>query len=91
MVGVGERVKSFFGQMPSIEKNVDEYLSNNFSSLIKAYKLARKKDLEDTFVEFEKREGQVDELSKWRDKTKPKVADLDNRIERLETKHGVKK
>lgn len=91
MVGFGERVKSFFGQMPGIEKNVDEYLSNNFSSLIKAYKLARKKDLEDTLVEFEKREGQVEDLSKWRDKTKPRVSELDNRIERLETKYGVKK
>ena len=91
MVGFGERVKSFFGKMPGIEKEVDEYLTDNFSSLIKAYKLARKKDLEDTLIDFEKRESQVEDLSKWRDKTKPKVAELDDRIERLETKHGVKK
>lgn len=90
MVRFDERIKSFFGKMPSIEKNVDEYLTNNFSSLIKAYKLARKKDIQDTLLDFEKRENQINDLSKWREKTKPRVTGLEDRIIRLETKYGVK-
>jgi len=90
LVGIGGKFKSFFRKMPSIEKNVDEYLTDNFTSLLKAYKIARKKDLEDTINEIETKEEAIEDLSKWRDKTKPRVVDLEGRIKRLETKYGVK-
>ena len=76
--------------MPGIEKNVDEYLTDNFTSLLKAYKIARKKDLQNTISEIEKKEESVEGLVKWQDKTKPRVNTLEGRIKRLETKYGVK-
>ncbi len=90
LVKLTEKATSFFRKMPGIEKNVDEYLSDNLSSLLKGYKIARKTDLEDAIVDIEKKEKSVEELSHWKDKTKPKVTDLENRIDRLETKYGVK-
>ncbi len=90
MVRITEKVESFFRRMPSIEKNVDEYLTDNLSSLLKGYKIARKTDLQDAISEIEKKEETVDELIHWKDKTKPKVTDLEKRIGRLETKYGVK-
>ena len=90
MVKVVKRVKSFFRKMPGIEKNVDEYLVNNISNLLKSYKIARKKDLRNTVDDIEKKEEIVDDLSKWKDKTNPQVSDLEKRIVRLETKYGVK-
>ena len=90
LVGIGARTGSFFRKMPGIEKNVDEYLSDNFSNLLKAYKIARKKDMQDTIDEVEKKEEIVEDLSKWREKTKPRVKDLEGRVKRLETKYGVK-
>jgi len=76
--------------MPSTEKNVDEYLTDNLSSLLKGYKIARKTDLQDTVVDLEKKEETVEELLHWKDKTKPRVTDLEKRIGRIETKYGVK-
>ena len=90
MVKVTEGVKSFFRKMPSIEKNVDEYLTDNLSNLIKGYKIARKTDLEDTINEIEKKEETIEELLHWEDKTNPRVADIEKRISRLEIKYGVK-
>ena len=90
MVKLTEKVKSFFRKMPGIEKNVDEYLTDNLSSLLIAYKIARKTDLEDTVVDIEKKEETVEELFHWKDKTKPRVTDLEKRIGRLEIKYGVK-
>jgi len=90
LVRITEKVESFFRRMPSIEKNVDEYLTDNLSSLLKGYKIARKTDLQDAISEIEKKEETVDELIHWKDKTKPKVTDLEKRIGRLETKYGVK-
>jgi len=90
LVRVTEKVTSFFRKMPGIEKNVDEYLTDNLSSLLKGYKIARKTDLEDTVSDIEKKEETVEELLYWKDKTKPRVIDIEKRINRLETKHGVK-
>ncbi|MEA3457399.1 MAG: hypothetical protein U9R21_01830 [Candidatus Thermoplasmatota archaeon] len=90
MPEVVERAKSFFRKMPGIEKNVDEYLTDNLSNLLKAYKISRKKDLQGTMNDIEKKEETVEDLSKWQYKTKPKVKDLESRIKRLETKYGVK-
>lgn len=90
MVKITEKVRSFFRKKPSIEKNVDEYLTDNLSSLLTGYKIARKTDLEDTVVDIEKKEETVEELFYWKDKTKPRVIDLEKRIGRLETKYGVK-
>jgi len=90
LVKITEKVKSFFRKMPSIEKNVDGYLTDNLSSLLTGYKIARKTDLEDTVVDIEKKEETVEELFHWKDKTKPRVIDLEKRIGRLETKYGVK-
>jgi len=90
LVKFGEKVRSFFRKMPGIEKNVDEYLSDNFTGLLKAYKIARKKDVQDTITEIEKKEESVEDLIKWQDKTKPRVNTLEGRIKRLETKYGVK-
>ena len=90
LVKITEKVKSFFRNMPGIEKNVDEYLTDNLSSLLIAYKIARKTDLEDTVVDIEKKEETVEELLHWKDKTKPRVTDIEKRIGRLETKYGVK-
>lgn len=90
MVKFGEKVKSYFRKMPGIEKNVDGYLTDNLTSLLKAYKIARKKDLQNTISEIEKKEESVEDLVKWQDKTKPRVNTLEGRIKRLETKYGVK-
>ena len=90
MVRSKEKVTSFFRRMPSTEKNVDEYLTDNLSSLLKGYKIARKTDLQDTVVDLEKKEETVEELLHWKDKTKPRVTDLEKRIGRIETKYGVK-
>jgi len=90
LVKFREKIKSFFRKMPGIEKNVDEYLTDNFTGLLKAYKIARKKDLQDTITDIEKKEESVEGLIKWREKTKPRVSTLEGRIKRLETKYGVK-
>jgi len=90
LVKFGEKVRSFFRKMPGIEKNVDEYLSDNFTSLLKAYKIAQKKDVQDTVTEIEKKEESVEDLIKWKGKTKPRVNTLEGRIKRLETRYGVK-
>lgn len=90
MVRMREHTKSFFRKMPGIEKNVDEYLTDNLSNLLMAYKIARKTDVQDTIDELETKEGIIEDLSIWREKVKPRVGDLEKRIVRLETKYGVK-
>jgi len=87
---MSEKVKSFFRKAPGIEKDVDEYLTENIPSMLKKYKIARKNDIQDTIKDMDTKEEKVEELINWKDKTKPKVNDLNERISRLEKKHGVK-
>lgn len=89
-VGFRKKVKSFFRKIPGIKKNVDEYLADNFSNLLKSYEISRKNDLQDTINDVETKENAVEKLFKWRDKTKPRVNNFEVRIKRLETKYGVK-
>lgn len=90
MVGVTERIKSTFRQFPTTGKDVDEYLMDNFDDLVKRYKLARRPDMQETIDYLENKESQVDEMYDWKGKTKKRVEDLDDRVDRLETKYGVK-
>lgn len=90
MVGLTERVKSTFRQFPTKGKDVDEYLVDNFPDLIKRHKIARRPDMQETIDYIEEKESTIDELYHWKKETKKRVSSLDERVDRLETKYGVR-
>ena len=90
MVGLTQRIKGTLKQFPTKGKDVDEYLMDNFPDLIKRHKIARRPDMQETIDYLEDKESVVDELYDWKKETKKRVTDLDDRVDRLETKHEVK-
>ena len=88
-VSVKERFEAALREKPiSTNKKVDIYLTENLPDLVNEHKLATKNDFGDINRTFDTYENDVLELETWRDKSKSKVNELTERIERLELKYG---
>lgn len=85
-----QRIKGALKQFPTKGKDVDEYLMDNFPDLINRHKIARRPDMQETIDFIEDKESIIDELYGWKKETKKRVTDLDDRVDRLETKYEVK-
>ena len=89
-VSIKERLTASIREKPlSTNKKVDIYLSENLPDLINEHKLATKSDFGEINRTCKEYEGDVINLENWRDKTKDKVGDITERVERLELKYGL--
>ena len=88
-VSVKERIEAALRDSPvSTNKKIDIYLSENLPDLVNEHKLATKNDFGDINKSFNIHEEDVEDFEIWRDKSKNKVNELTERIERLELKYG---
>ena len=87
---VTERIRTGMSQFPSRSKVVDEYLSAHFNELLDRYDIARGPDLKDTVEYIDNKETAVTMLHQWRTATSQRIESLDDRVDRLEIKYGVK-
>lgn len=89
--GVIERAKAGLRAYPvAISKKVDIYLSEHLPELVDEHKLATKRDLEDTDKRFVGYETGISEIDGWKSETIKRVDNIEKRVERAETKYGVK-
>ena len=74
----------------SMNKKLDEYLSEHLPTLIDEYKIADRSDLDEVEKIFLEDEGRMDSLDAWRNGFDDKIAQNEKRIKRLKVKFGMK-
>ena len=74
----------------SINKKLDQYLSENLPDLMDEYKLSDSQDLADLNGLFEGYERRMSDLDSWKEGFDTKLDDADRRVNRLKIKHGIK-
>jgi hypothetical protein len=74
----------------SMNKKLDQYLSEHLPDLMDEYKIADRNDLADVDGQFEGYEKRMDELESWRKNFDLKLDESDRRMARLKMKYGVK-
>ncbi|MFW3146449.1 MAG: hypothetical protein ACMUIE_06525 [Thermoplasmatota archaeon] len=74
----------------SMNKKLDQFLSENLPDLMDEYKIADRNDIADIDGQFEGFEKRMDELESWRKNFDLKLDESDRRMARLRTKYGVK-
>jgi hypothetical protein len=74
----------------SINRKIDQYLSEHLPDLMDEYKVADRNDISDLDKEFEGMEIRMDELDIWKKGFDERMKSGRARLDRLKMKYGVK-
>lgn len=74
----------------SINKKLDQFLSEKLPDLMDEFKVADRSDIIELEGRFEGYEKKMNELESWKQTFDPKLEDSEKRISRLRTKYGIK-
>jgi hypothetical protein len=89
-MAVSSRIQAFSTSHPfSINRKIDQYLSEQLPNLMDEYKIADRNDFSDLDSEFDDYEKRVSELENWRKDLDHRMNDGSRRLERLKLKYGI--
>ena len=74
----------------SINKKMDQYLSEHLPDLLDEYKIADRSDIADIERDFEGYEKRMNDLDSWKADFSNRLEKDKHRVERLKFKYGVK-
>lgn len=90
-MGIGQSIKAIAVTHPlSINRKIDQYLSERLPLLMDEYKIADRNDVVDLDREFEGLESRMDELDGWKKSFDERLKTGRARLDRLKMKYGVK-
>jgi hypothetical protein len=90
-VGIGQRIQAISVTHPfSINKKIDQYLSESLPDLMDEYKIADRNDLSDLEKDFAGYEQRMDALETWRKGFDEQLTTNRSRMDRLKLKYGLK-
>jgi hypothetical protein len=90
-LGIGQSIQALSVTHPlSINRRIDQYLSERLPLLMDEYKIADRNDLSDIDNQFEGLENRMDELDKWKKGFDDRMNTGRSRLDRLKMKYGVK-
>ena len=85
------RMQAFSASHPfSINKKIDNYLTEHLADLMDEYKIADKNQIIDLDAQFESHEKRMTDLESWRKEFDLRIKNGTTRIDRLKMKYGVK-
>ena len=73
----------------TMNKKLDQYLSENLPDLMDEHKIADRSDLQEVDKQFEGLEQRMDDLEGWKTAFSNRIVDNRKRMDRLKTKYGV--
>ena len=89
-MAVSSRIQAFSTRHPmSINRKIDNYLSENLPKMMDEFKIADRNDIGDLDTGFDGYEKRVTELEGWRKEFDLRMNEGARRIERLKLKHGT--
>ena len=89
-MAISSRIQAFSTKHPiSINRKIDQYLSEHLPDLMDEYKIADRNDITDTDSQFEGYEKRISDLEGWRKEFDVRMDDGSRRLERLKLKFGV--
>ncbi|MFO8051606.1 MAG: hypothetical protein R6V01_07910 [Thermoplasmatota archaeon] len=89
-MGISNRVQAYSSRHPfSMNRKIDQYLSEHLPDLMDEYKIADRNDVADLDSEFEGYDRRMIDLEGWRKDFDLKVNEGSRRIERLKMKYGL--
>ncbi|MEA3559531.1 MAG: hypothetical protein U9R75_09845 [Candidatus Thermoplasmatota archaeon] len=74
----------------SMNKKIDNYLSENMPDLMDEHKIADRNDIADLDDKFDGYEKRMDELDLWKKKFDVDLKSSEKRMQRLNLKYGIK-
>ena len=87
---VSSRIQAFSTKHPiSINRKIDNFLSENLPNLMDEFKIADRNDIADLDAEFSGYEKRMADLDAWRKDFDLRLSEGTRRIERLKMKYGV--
>jgi hypothetical protein len=90
-LGIGQRIQAISVTHPfSLNRKIDQYLSERLPDLMDEYKIADRNDVSDIDKEFETLEGRMDNLEMWKKEFDGRMKNGRARLDRLKMKYGVK-
>ncbi|MBN1390108.1 MAG: hypothetical protein JXA22_05645 [Candidatus Thermoplasmatota archaeon] len=90
-MGIGQSIQAISVTHPlSINRKIDQYLSERLPLLMDEYKIADRNDVVDLDKDFEGLEGRMDELDRWKKAFDERLVTGRARLDRLKMKYGVK-
>jgi hypothetical protein len=89
-MAISSRIQAYSTRHPiSINRKIDQYLSENLPDLMDEFKIADQNDVADLDSEFGGFEKRMTDLETWRKEFDLRLSDGTRRIERLKMKYGV--
>ena len=90
-MGIGQSLQALSVTHPlSINRKIDQYLSERLPWMMDEYKIADRNDLVDLDGQFDGLEKRMDELDNWRKGFDERMKSGKARLDRLKMKYGVK-
>ncbi len=90
-MGVKHSIQAISVSHPfSMNKKIDQFLSERLPDLMDEYKLADRSDLMDLDKDFQGIEGRMEELEGWKKGFEVRISEDEHRIERIKYKLGLK-
>jgi hypothetical protein len=90
-MGIGQSLQAISVTHPlSINRKIDQYLSERLPWMMDEYKIADRNDLMDLDGQFNGLENRMDELDKWKKEFDDRMNNSRARLDRLKMKYGVK-
>jgi hypothetical protein len=90
-MGIGQSLQAISVTHPlSINRKIDQYLSERLPWMMDEYKIADRNDLHDLDGQFDSLEKRMDELDKWKAGFDQRMKTSRSRLDRLKMKYGVK-
>ena len=89
-MAVSSRIQAFSTKHPiSVNRKIDNFLSENLPNLMDEFKIADRNDIADLDTEFGGFEKRMTDLESWRKDFDLRLSEGTRRIERLKMKYGV--
>lgn len=89
-MGIRNRIQAYSSMHPfSMNRKIDQYLSENLADLMDEYKIADRNDIAELDSEFDGYERRMLDLEGWRKDFDIKINDGSRSIERLKMIHGL--
>ncbi len=90
-MGIGQRIQAMSVTHPfSVNKKIDQYLSEHLPDLMDEYKIADRNDISNIDKDFDVLEGRMDQLYAWKKEFDGRMNNGRVRLDRLKMKYGVK-
>jgi hypothetical protein len=89
-MAISSRIQAYSTRHPiSINRKIDNFLTENLPALMDEFKIADQNDVADLDSEFGGFEKRMTDLEAWRKEFDLRLSDGTRRIERLKMKYGV--